>query len=223
MNLSRWQETSLTSLSIAGLFSRNPTAYKWKAPFRSWILREAVCWRLQDLLHQSVVLYELNHGLGSRVLLRSGFETLAVLIYLNHITRQVLDRELNFHDFSEKTTSLTTGSKDGSTETSAINVLTMLDRTDKRYPGIRKVYDSLSESAHPNWEGLCWGYSKIDHDEYETHFVNRWMDLYGAQHLDSVELCMQTFHYEYNEVWTELMGRLEIWIETNDAELETTK
>jgi hypothetical protein len=41
--------------------------------------------------------------------------------------------------------------------------------------------------------------------------------------LESMELCMGTFHHEYNDVWPGLIESLEDWIETNDAELEATK
>jgi hypothetical protein len=67
------------------------------------------------------------------------------------------------------------------------------------------------------------GYSNVDHDEYETRFSNGWMQLYGASHLDSMELCMMTFHHEYDDVWVDLMSKLERWIVENDAELEATK
>lgn len=99
----------------------------------------------------------------------------------------------------------------------------MIDKGDKQYPGLRGIYDSLSESAHPNFEGLVWGYSKVNHDEKQTNFSNRWMDLYGERHLALMELCMMTFHAEYNDVWVDLMGKLEDWVVAKDTELEATK
>lgn len=213
----------MASIPVAGLLSRNPVAYKWKAPFRCWALREAAFWRITDLLTQSYALHQQKHCLGARILLRSAFETLATLIYLNHKMQKVVDDKLNFHLFSQETVVLTLGSRNGSTNQVAINILTMLDRGDKRYPGLRSLYDRLSESAHPNYEGMVSGYSKTDHDEYETHFSNRWMQLYGEQHLESLDLCMMSFHVEYDTVWTDLMEKLEGWIVTNDARLEATK
>jgi len=175
------------------------------------------------LMTQSYALHQQGHGLGARILLRSGLESLATLIYLNQLMRQVLDGKLSFHDFGERTVVLLLGSRDGSTEHRSINIMTILQKCDTRYPGIEKLYAILSESAHPNYEGLVASYSKIDHDEYETHFSNRWMELYGDRHLGSMELCMSTFHDEYNDVWPALMNELEGWIEANDAELEVTK
>ena len=67
------------------------------------------------------------------------------------------------------------------------------------------------------------GYSKIDHDEYETNFSNRWMELYGDRHIGSMDLCMSTFHHEYDDVWPTRIETLEKWIEANDAALEASK
>ncbi|MBN9437151.1 hypothetical protein [Bosea sp. (in: a-proteobacteria)] len=222
-NLANWKASLLSSIPLGGLFSRNATVYKWKAPFRCWNLREAAFWRTHDLMSQSYALHQLGHGLGARILLRSGFETLATLIYLNQLSQGVLDGTLNFHAFGQKTSILLLGSKNNSTQHKSLNIMTVLDKCNKRYPGIAGLYAELSESAHPNYEGLCSGYSKIDHDEYETIFSNRWMEKYGDRHLDSMNLCMETFHYEYDTVWPDLISKLESWIEANDAQLEATK
>src|SRR5687767_509859 len=101
--LRQWKESLCEQVSVGGLFSRSPIAHKWKAPFRSLILRECVAWRAQDLLSQAQVLHDAGHTLGSRILIRSALETLAVLIYLNRLTRQVLDGALDFHVFDRKT------------------------------------------------------------------------------------------------------------------------
>ncbi len=187
------------------------------------MLREAVFWRLNDLLSQSYTLHQQKHGLGARILLRSGLETTATLIYLNQITQQVLDNNLNFHDFSDKTMTLLLGSRNKLTNHNSLNIVTVMEKCDRRYPGLKSQYADLSESAHPSYEGLCIGYSKFDRGEYETNFSNRWMELYGEQHLRAMELCMEIFHLEYDEVWTDLIEKLESWIENNDPELERTK
>ncbi len=213
----------MTSIPLGGLMSRNSVVYKWKAPHRCWMLREAVFWRITDLLTQSHTLHQRGHGLGARILLRSAFETLAILIYVNQLIQLTLDGELDFHLFSQKTSTLLLGSRDRSTEHQSINIMTILEKCDRRYPGLAKLYGTLSESAHPNFEGMVAGYSKVDHDEFETRFSNRWMEMHGDKHLGSMELCMATFHYEYNTVWADLTDKLEIWIETNDTQLEATK
>ena len=187
---SNWRASLDPRLELGGLFARSRVAHKWKAPFRSLMLREAVFWRLCDLLTQSHVLFQSKHILGARILLRSGFESLAILIHLNQMMANVLAGRLDFHAFSEKTSQLHLGSKDSSTPHAAVNVVTILGHCDKRYPGLMSLYGSLSESAHPNYEGLCIGYSRIDHDSAVTHFENRWAELYGRLHLAGMRACI---------------------------------
>jgi hypothetical protein len=222
-NLSGWRASLMESIPLDGLISRNPVAYKWKAPFHCWLLREAALWRVTDLLTQSLALHQQGHGLGSRILLRSAFETVAVLIYLNQLIQQVLDDQLDFHQFAEKTSVLLLGSRDGSTPYKSLNIVTILEKCEVGYPGIVRLYSALSESAHPNHEGMMSGYSRIDHDEYVTNFSNRWMLMYGDSHRHAVELCMLTFHFEYDQAWTGLMEAFENWIVENDPRLEATK
>jgi len=105
-NLANWRASLVESIPIGGLLSRNRIAYKWKAPFRCWLLRDAAFWRITDLLTQSYALHQQRHGLGARILLRSGFETLATLIYLNRLIERVLGGQLDFHLFSQKTSVL---------------------------------------------------------------------------------------------------------------------
>jgi len=221
--LENWAESRAEGIPLAGLLSRNPIAYKWTALHHIHIIREGVSWRLHDLLVQSYKLHQHSHGLGARILLRSGFETLAILIYLNQKMRQVLKGELNFHLFSEQTMQLLLGSRDGSTKRQSLNIMTILEKCDKIYPGIANIYGILSESAHPNYEGLTVGYSKLNRAEFETRFSNRWTEMYGEKHTGTMNLCIETFLHEYNDVWCGLMQNLEDWIERNDSLLEATK
>ncbi len=222
-NLIAWKMTLCKSVDIGGLYSRNNIAHKWKAPYRSLELRETVSWRTQDLLQQSLLLFDADHLLGARVLLRSAFETVAILIYLNQITRNVLAGKLDFHEFSDKTSTLLLGSRDNSTPHKAINIMTVIEKCNSRYPGIKDLYAQLSESAHPNYEGICIGYSTIDRENFITTYSNKWKSMYGEKHLDFMKRCVTTFHHEYNEEWTDAFEKLEAWITENDEQLEATK
>ena len=222
-NLTNWEKSLFSRIDVGGLLSRNPTAYKWKALWRVWMVREAAFWREHDLMAQSYALHCQGHSLGARILLRSGFETLAALIYLNLLMQKVLDGKLPFADFGDKTTQLLIGARNNEEMPKSINIITVLEKCDAKYPGLLKLYADLSETAHPSYEGMMRGYSETNHAEYETNFRNRWKELYGDQHPDSMMLCMGTFHHEYEKVWPDLIERLEIWVEENDAELEAAK
>ena len=215
--------TLCKSVNIGGLYSRNKIAHKWKAPFRSLQLREIVSWRTQDLLQQSLFLFDAGHLLGARVLLRSAFETLAILIYLNQMMRKVLSNELDFHQFSDKTSTLLIGSRDGSTPQNAINIITVIEKCNSRYQGIQNLYAQLSESAHPNYEGMCIGYSDLDQENFITTYSNKWKTMYGNNHIDFMKLCVTTFEHEYNEEWIDAFEKLEAWVTDNDAQLEASK
>jgi len=213
----------LTKLDMSALHSRNPTAHKWKAPYRSLQLREVVYWRMLDLLDQSFALHKQGHALGARILLRSAFETLAMLIYVSQQMEKVLNGTVDFLAFSKRTEALLLGSRNGSTPYNAVNILNVLDECEKRHSGIRTMYDSLSESAHPNYEGMSRGYTVIDHEADAVTFTNRCAELYSEKHPDAMMLCLKIFEHEYNTVWTNFFEQLEKWIEENDAKLEAAK
>ncbi|MES3021122.1 MAG: hypothetical protein V4857_06000 [Pseudomonadota bacterium] len=155
--------------------------------------------------------------------MRSAFETLAVLVYLNKTMRSVTTGTLDFHEFSEKTARLLLGSRDKSTSLESINILTVLKSADKRYPGLEDLYFALSESAHPNYEGMLLGYSKADRQNHVTTFQNQWNTLYGSNHGSAIIACLTVFVGEYNEEWEAAFEALEIWIQEHDDELEASK
>lgn len=222
-DLLAWKMTLCKSVDIGGLFSRNEIAHKWKAPYRSLELRETISWRTQDLLQQSLLLFDAGHLLGARILLRSAFETLAILIYLNQITRKVLSGELDYHEFSNKTSTLLLGCRDKSTPHKAINIITVIEKCNNRYPDIKSLYAQLSESAHPNYEGICIGYSNVDTENFRITYLNKWKEMYGHNHLHFMKICVTIFHHEYNEEWIDTFEKIEKWITDNNAQLEATK
>ena len=155
--------------------------------------------------------------------MRSAFETFATLVHLNQITAQVLEGTLGFHPFSAKTTRLLLGSRDKSTDHESINIVTVLKHCEKAYPGIEGLYATLSESAHPNFEGMCFGYSRVDDVNHVSQFSNNMCVMYESELVSQIEICMAAFEHEYNTVWPDAFGRLEEWIVLNDKLLEATK
>ncbi|WP_312373913.1 hypothetical protein [Stutzerimonas nitrititolerans] len=85
------------------------------------------------------------------------------------------------------------------------------------------LYAALSESAHPNYEGTCLGYSEVDTENHVTTFANNWYGMYSGNHIAGLELCMQLFFSEYNEEWPDAFEELEKWVEEHDDQLEATK
>jgi len=218
-----WGNSLCQRIDLAALISRNPIAHKWKATYRSIVLRELTLWRVQDLLSQSFDLAKAGRMLGALVLLRSAYEALAILIYVNEKTRAVTEGTESFFVFDELTVRLMLGSKNASTSHESINVLTLLKHCEKRYPGIVGIFEALSECAHPNYEGLCKGFSSVDIENHVTEFRNRWLELDQGRYESGLHLCLQLFEDEYNDVWKVEFERLEKWLESNDSKLEAAR
>lgn len=221
--LKAWGKSLCMKVELAAFLARNPVAHKWKATYRSLVLRETVSWRFHDLLLQSYKLHQNGSALGARILLRSALETLFTLVYVNQIQEAVVGGSESFHKFDLITARLLLGSRDKSTETEAINILTVLKKCQAAYPAFERMYASLSESAHPNFEGLCFGYSRVDHQDHVTTFSNNIAAMFNGQYIPAIELCIAIFQSEYNDVWPKTMTRLESWIAENDVELEASR
>lgn len=223
IHLDAFKQSLCREIDVRSLFQRNSVAHKWKAPWRLLLLREATAWRLCELIQQSLDLSLAGSTLGARILLRSAFETLALLIYSAYTMRAVVAGSTDFHEFSTKTSQLLLGSRNKSTSFESVNILTVLRTADKRYSGLESWYATLCETAHPNYDGMINGYSVSNSEAYVTRFASRWTSLYGQLHDSSLEACLFVFDAEYNHEWPDAFESLERWIELNDAKLEASK
>ncbi|PTR34062.1 hypothetical protein C8J98_102250 [Luteibacter sp. OK325] len=216
----RWGISRCVEIPVAGLLARCPVAYKWKAPFRSTVLREAFLWRMHDLGVQMLALVEAGHILGPRILLRSAVETLAMLSYLNQQTAAVVEGRISMTEFGFLTGQLLLGSRNKTTEQESVNVLTVLKHADRRWPKLKGLHEDLSESAHPNYTGVLYGYSTTEPERYETHFENHWLHRFGDQQVTAMAWVFGMFEEEYDQTWLANIVELEQWLRDNDAELQ---
>jgi hypothetical protein len=171
-------------------------------------------------MKQAVVLQKFGHVLGARILCRSSFETIAILIYLNDQTENLITKQPNtsYDDFSKKTAKLLLGTRNKSTNHEAINILTILKKCEKKYEGIEEIYGNLCESAHPNWGGMSLGYSTIDTENYVTLFHNQWSVKYAKVQILYMNSLLDIFENEYSNVWPEKFEKLEKFIVENEHE-----
>lgn len=150
-------------------------------------------------------------------------ETLALLIYTNQQMNAVLSGSVSYFAFDEVTKQLLLGSKNGVTKSSAVNILTVLRHADKEYKGLMQMHQDLSESAHPNCDGVLRGYSSTDPERHETAFCNNWVKYFGKSQPLGTAFVLAAFEREYNKIWPGLASALEDWLRTNDAELEAAR
>jgi hypothetical protein len=203
--LDKWKRDLPNRINVRDLLSQNPIAHKYKAPYTALLIRSLVFWRLYDLLRQAHMLAGEGMVLGSRILLRSAIETLCMLIFLNRKMENLVSGKGNFDQFSNSLTKLLLGTRDDLSVHEPINIMTLIDQSDKKYEGIRSVYDHLSEGAHPNLDGMGLAYGKTRVDPNDglvfTLFGDFWVQMFPDAHVSGIEFCIVLFENEYHEVW----------------------
>jgi hypothetical protein len=87
------------------------------------------------------------------------------------------------------------------------NILTLIDRMDKRVSGTRHGYDLLSEIAHPNWSGVFAMYGKMDQSRFTAQF-GRGLRLENHLKDELIVLALlnalSLFEYAYNRISAEM-------------------
>ncbi len=215
-----YQKALCTKIDIAGLYARSNIAHKWKLTFRLIALREGMSWRVVDLLLQAYKIGLNKMTVGARILTRSALETVCLLIYMNERIQSVVENKMSFNDFNEITVRLLMGAKNRTEWPLPINVMTLVEESEKLYPGVKELYNDLCETAHPNYDGVCAGYMKIYKEKFEAEFGIYWEERFGNQHEAAIRICIKIFEEEYNNKWPKLFEALERWLEENDKKLE---
>jgi hypothetical protein len=115
------------------------------------------------------------------------------------------------------------GSRNKTTKQETLNIVGILQKCDKKYSKISNIYADLCECAHPNHEGLSFGYSRVDFENDETNFGNYWYEMWGDRHESLVNIIGVIVEYEYNDVWVPQIKKFENWLTEHDVTLEETK
>lgn len=180
--LQNYKKSLSKKIDLASLLSRSKIAHKWKLTYRLIVLREAIFWRFVDILTQAYDIGVNGMIIGSLILTRSALETVCLLIYMNKKMQFVVEGKMSFDDFDNITTRLLFGAKNTDKLPDPVNVMKLIEDSESKYPGIKKTYDDLSEIAHPNYRGVCDGYTNTNQQKYETEFGIYWEEQYGNQH-----------------------------------------
>lgn len=133
------------------------------------VWREALLLRLVDLSSSAIDLFERERLVPACTLTRSFYETLAQLYYFQKKVKGIASLE-QLIEVTDVVVRAAWGSKDGSTEQEAIQVLTAIGHVEKEFPGFKGEYEHLCEYAHPNMKGCLGTYVKIGIPEYNVTF-----------------------------------------------------
>jgi hypothetical protein len=169
-----------------------------KLPLKVVDLRSALNYRIVDLLESGLHASEENRIASCVVLVRSALETAAALWYITDKVETALSSGA-IGDLDDFVMRVLLGSKvptDDTRTPEAINTLTFIDKIDKKAPGFRKIYDDMSEYAHPNWLGAGYLYAQPSKEDLVTRFGPEFRDPVSARFLASLGLEISSHMFE---------------------------
>lgn len=137
-----------------------------KLPYKALSLRETLIHRIADLSDAAISLYKSSNIVPAIIMIRSVFETSAVLFWLFEKLKHVSETG-DLKDMNDFLNKHLFGARNQNASVESYNILTAIDHTDKEFENYRIAYNDLSEFAHPNWSGLMGAYS----DAYKNKFV----------------------------------------------------
>lgn len=160
--LDRIRDSLPRSVDVASLGVRE------KAPFFVLCIREALIWRCEELGRTALGALKRNDIAAGILLARALLESAAMMVRLRQVLQQ---REaLGVEAVNDTLRRMWLGWKGDADFPDPINVLTFVDQLDREVPGARKAYDTLSEFAHPNWNGVAGIYCRTDYDQHVASF-----------------------------------------------------
>lgn len=134
-----------------------------RVPFHITYLREILGHRIVDLSEKSIALIENNQLVPAFLVIRATMESVALLYNLHEKIIAAIE-STDIDTLSTFLENAALGSRNDDTDFTAQNILTALDKLERKYNGVREMYDQLSEFCHPNFAGLMASYSRLDKD-----------------------------------------------------------
>lgn len=140
---------------------------KQLTPHKAVVVRGGLLWRSEELGRAACDVLEHGEAVAGILLSRAVLENAAMIWRLYDLLNA--RSKMSADDLDKTLSRMLLGSRrEGSQE--AINILTMVDRLEKQHNGIRKIYDALSEFAHPNFDGVTRSYTILDTQNHIAHF-----------------------------------------------------
>lgn len=139
-----------------------------KLPYLAIIGSGCLLWRTEELARNAIRALRECDVASAGILCRGVLENAMLHWYLKTTVgkRDSLGEEALRH----RLTKIVMGSKVGDSDLSPVQVMTALEELEKTLPIIREVYARLSETAHPNYDGVHALYANTDYKAHETHF-----------------------------------------------------
>ena len=155
------QVARLLSASLPAAVDPATVSTKAKIPFKALLPRELFLYRLAEISNAACELFHDGRMIGATILTRACLEAVAWLFVLDlRIQKCIETKSLRtFPDFINR---LLLGSRQTNAKHQAYNVLNAIDELNEAIPGFRRAYDTCSEFAHPNVDGVMASYARFD-------------------------------------------------------------
>ncbi len=127
-------------------------------------LRDVLSHRIKDLSEKVIPLFKSEQLVPAFLITRAIMESVALLYHLHKKVVSAIDNK-DVTELNDWLENATLGSRNDDTDRTSPNILTALDRMEKEYPGVREMYDQLSEFCHPNYGGVLASYSHLNEDK----------------------------------------------------------
>lgn len=151
-----------TSVSAASLGVRS------KTPYNALVVREALIWRMEEVGRGACEAIARNDVVVGALLTRAALEGAALMWELHEVVRT--RRSMSAEVLNGRVYALVVGQRLEKDQVQMPNIMTLIDKLDRRLPGTRHRYEHLSEYVHPNWSGVSGAYSRINKEELTTTF-----------------------------------------------------
>ena len=169
-----------------------------KLPFKALSIREVIIHRVSELSESACYLFEAKKHVSAFIIIRSLMETVAILYWLNDRIKKV-NKTKHIGNIDHFFMRLFFGCRDDEKLPDPYNVLKAIDKINENFNGFRKMYDDLSEFAHPNWAGLAGSYSELDKKNFKVSFGSRTEDIPLSFGLAPLTASLHIFKHYYNE------------------------
>jgi hypothetical protein len=169
-SLDRLSGMRASEINVSGKFLRSKIAWKLA------VYQHALLHRIVALMDGVAVAWNNECTLSAMLSARALMETLAVLAeFERRVDRLLKQQDLGGLDAVGQ--NATFASRDPewtkeNPETQAVNVVTYIDKFNKRVKGFRDHYDRLSERCHPNSHGHNFMFSKLDTSDGTVRFYD---------------------------------------------------
>ena len=199
----------MTRVDAASLTRRS------KIPFKIFSLKELLLHRMTALAESALHLYESDRRVPSYLIIRATQETAAAVFNLRGKCSVYLN-EKDLDTFDDYLMKGLAGGRDVTAKVTAINVITLVDKVDKEYPGYREMYDLLCEYAHPNFYGVLDAFGKVNAEQLWLDLGDEIQKPRPAIGLAPLLGALSIFEESYNEI-NDLGKEINDWLDQNAA------